>query len=348
VSRYGSQALILPADGDPMAVALPALTPDAVLAEAGEFLVAIESTAANSTLTRAAAADRMARTLGWLWDTVAGPVLDALGITEPPRDGEPWPRLWWCPSGVLSFLPLHAAGHHGTALDDVPLTVLDRVVCSVTPTLRALAHSRRAAGSPPRRRADRAVVVAMPKTPGRDADLSGAEAEAAVIERHFLGDVDILTGTEATHDAVLEALTGARWAHFACHGHSDLADPSAGQLVLADHHNRPLTVVDLARLRMNNAELAFLSACSTARPSGRLSDEAIHLASAFQLAGYRHVIGTLWRIGDWPAVDVADLIYSAIADGAGVAEAVHGATRRMRERWLDDPSVWASYVHVGA
>jgi hypothetical protein len=56
---------------------------------------------------------------------------------------------------------------------------------------------------------------------------------------------------------------------------------------------------------MNDAELAFLSACSTARPSGRLADEAIHLASAFQLAGYRHVIGTLWPIGDWPAVEYA-------------------------------------------
>jgi hypothetical protein len=159
VSRYGSHALILPAAGNPTAVPLPALTPDAVLTEASEFLTAIESTDADSAQARADAANRMARTLGWLWDTVAGPVLDALGITGPPRDGEPWPRLWWCPSGVLSFLPLHAAGHHDTAYD----TVLDRVVCSVTPTLRALAHSRRAAGSPSRRRADRAVVVAMPK-----------------------------------------------------------------------------------------------------------------------------------------------------------------------------------------
>ncbi|GCE02286.1 CHAT domain-containing protein [Embleya hyalina] len=98
---------------------------------------------------------------------------------------------------------------------------------------------------------------------------------------------------------------------------------------------------------MDDAEPAFLSACSTARPSGRPADEAIHLASAFQLAGYRHVIGTLWRIGDWQPVDVADLIYSAIADGAGVAEAVHGATRRMRDRWPDDPSAWASHIHVG-
>ncbi|MER5213643.1 CHAT domain-containing protein [Streptomyces sp. NPDC002838] len=288
----------------------------------------------------------MTRTLGWLWDTVAGPVLDAVGITRTPRGGESWPRLWWCPSGLLSFLPLHAAGHHDTASDAVPRTVLDRVVCSVTPTLRAFAHSRRAADSAPPR-AGRAVVVAMPKTPGGYADLSGAEAETAVLCRHFPGEVEVRTGTAATHDAVLDALTRARWAHFACHGRSDLADPSAGRLVLADHHNQPLTVMDLARLRMDDAELAFLSACSTARPSGRLADEAIHLASAFQLAGYRHVIGTLWRIGDWQAVDVADLIYSAIADGAGVAEAVHSATRRMRDRWPDDPSAWASHIHVG-
>jgi CHAT domain/Tetratricopeptide repeat len=346
VSRFGSYALILPADGEVTAVPLPTLTPDAVLAEVDDFLQAVEDTTANSARTRAAGADRMARTLGWLWDAAAGPVLDHLGITGPPRDGEPWPRLWWCPSGLLSFLPLHAAGHHDTAADADPRTVLDRVVCSVTPTLRALAQSRRAADSPPPR-AGRAVVVAMPKTPGGYADLSGAEAETTVLRRHFPGKVDVRTGTAATHDAVLDALTGAQWAHFACHGHSDLADPSAGRLVLADHHNRPLTVVDLARLRVDDAELAFLSACSTARPSGRLADEAIHLASAFQLAGYRHVIGTLWRIGDWQAVDVADLVYSAITDGTGVAEAVHGATRRLRDRWPHDPSVWASHIHIG-
>lgn len=32
------------------------------------------------------------------------------GITGPPGDGQPWPRLWWCVSGLLSFLPVHAAG----------------------------------------------------------------------------------------------------------------------------------------------------------------------------------------------------------------------------------------------
>ncbi|MFD0532905.1 CHAT domain-containing protein [Actinomadura luteofluorescens] len=275
-------------------------------------------------------------------------MLDHAGASGPPRDGEPWPRLWWCLSGLLSFLPVHAAGYHGTMASAAPETVIDRVVCSTTPTVRALAHARRGAADAVRPGDGRAVAVAMPRTPGARSDLPGAEAEAALVGRRFPGPVDVLTGSSATHEAVLAALPKARWAHFACHGHSDLADPSSSHLLLADHRTRPLTVADLAGLRMDGAELAFLSACSTARPGARLADEAIHLASAFQLAGYRHVIGTLWPIGDRHAVDIADLVYTAVTGGGDVAGAVHAATRQMRDRWPDYPSVWASHVHVGA
>ena len=50
--------------------------------------------------------------LDWLWDAVAEPVLAVLGRTGPPSDGEPGPRVWWCPTGPLTVLPIHAAGHH--------------------------------------------------------------------------------------------------------------------------------------------------------------------------------------------------------------------------------------------
>ena len=189
----------------------------------------------------------------------------------------------------------------------------------------------------------------MPHTPGAP-DLPGALAEAAGLQRRFPGRVTVLTGPQATHDAVLAALPAGRWAHFACHGASDPSNPSASCLLLTDHQQRPLTVVDVARLRLEDAGLAFLSACSTAQPGGRLADEAIHLASAFQLAGYRHVIATLWPIGDKHAVDLAADIYTTLADGAGdVAGAVHAAVRRMRQRrgW-DTPSAWASHIHIGA
>ncbi|MDQ2585253.1 CHAT domain-containing protein [Saccharothrix yanglingensis] len=333
VSDFGSCALILSAAGEVTPVPLPALTPRAVAQEVLDFLDAVEDTRSERARTRAAALDRVMRTLEWTWDVLAEPVLDHLGTPG---------RVWWCPSGLLSLLPLHAAGHHGTG----SLSVVDRVVCSTTPTLRALAHSRRGT-DPARPRADRALVVAMPRTPGHDVPLPGAEREAVVVRTHLPGPVDVVSGTAATRDAVLAALPKARVAHFACHGDSDLTDPSRSLLLLADHHSRPLTVLDLAHLRLD-ADLAFLSACSTARPGGRLADEVLHLASAFQLAGYRHVIGTLWPIGDQPAVDFAELVYPAIATGGDIATAVHTATRTLRDRHPDNPLVWASHVHVGA
>jgi CHAT domain-containing protein len=187
----------------------------------------------------------------------------------------------------------------------------------------------------------------MPHTPDASS-LPGAEAEATALRRRLGSRVSVLSGPEATHDTVLAELRGARLAHFACHASADLANPSASRLLLSDHRMRPLTVVDVARQRLNGAELAFLSACETARPGGRLTDEAIHLTSAFQLAGYRHVIGTLWQVGDTHAVEIADDIYATLAATGDVAGAVHAATRRLRNQWVDSPSVWASHIHAGA
>ena len=358
VSRFGSHAVILAGGGVLDPVPLPGLTPQTVYDRVAGFVGALENawSPAAGADGRAAAEQQLGDTLGWLWDALAGPVLGRLGITGPPGDGQRWPRLWWCVSGLLSFLPVHAAGHHDTRADAAPATVIDRVISSYTPTLRALTHARRpgpatVGGERDRPGAgNRVVAVAMPHTPGA-ADLPGARAEAAWLQRRFPGRVTVLTGTHATHDTVLAALPAGRWAHFACHGASDLTNPSASRLLLTDHQQRPLTVVDVARLRLDGARLAFLSACSTARPGGRLADEAIHLASAFQLAGYRHVIATLWPAGDQHAVDLAADIYTTLTTvGAGdVADAVHAAVRRMRRRWgWDTPSVWASHIHAGA
>jgi CHAT domain-containing protein len=154
---------------------------------------------------------------------------------------------------------------------------------------------------------------------------------------------------EATHEAVLAALPAAQWAHFACHATSDLADPSASRLLLADHRARPLTVVDITRLRLGDPEFAFLSACSTAQPGTRLPDEVIHLSSAFQLAGYRHVVATLWPVGDRIGYTVAEQVYAAVRDGGAgcAAHALHQATRDRRARFPNQPSAWAAHVHAG-
>jgi hypothetical protein len=342
VSDIRSDALVLSSAGV-LVVSLPDLTPAAVRDQVRALMSALGEDADQDSRDE----DRIAAVLGWLWDAVAGPVLDRLGLTAVVQAGAAGPRLWWCLSGLLALLPVHAAGRHETRFDEVPQTVLDRVVSSYTPTARALMHARQAR----RRPAGPAqlMVVAMPHT--QDAgDLPGAEQEAALLEKKFPGRTAVLPGARATFASVTAALPGCRWAHFACHAASNLTEPSASRLLLSDYQSHPLTVLELNRLLLDEAELAFLSACATARTGTRLPDEAIHLASAFQLAGYRHVISTLWPIADRPAVRVAEVFYAGVsvtgADGA--ARALRDATRRRRGLIASKPSMWAAHIHSGA
>ncbi|WP_261568387.1 CHAT domain-containing tetratricopeptide repeat protein [Frankia gtarii] len=339
VSSFGSQALLLTSSGVDVAP-LPALTPTAVFEQVAIFLDAVGL--ATAVGARSLDEKRLDDVLVWLWNALAAPILNRMGIVGPPGKGDEWPRMWWCVSGLLSFLPIHAAGLHRTRHHSCPETVVDRVVSSYTPTVRALLYARRSNAAYPGN--GRILAVGMPHTPDMG-DLPGAQTETDALKRRFADRTVVLAPPESTREAVIKALPETRWAHFACHGTAEISKPSASRLVL---HDGPLTVEDLIELRLEGAELAFLSACETARPGALLTDEALHLASAFQLAGFRHVIATLWPISDGVAVDLADQIYAALAAGGDPAGAVHQATRELRDYLPRQPALWASQIHAGA
>ncbi|MEU3490525.1 CHAT domain-containing protein [Streptomyces massasporeus] len=284
-------------------------------------------------------------TLEWLWGTVAAPVLDRLGI-----DGaadRPRPRLWWCPVGFLASLPLHAAGLHRSPppTGRRRATLLDRTVSSTTSTLRVLAQART---RPPASPAAGTLVVALPQTPGAE-PLGHAEKEAARVAEILrpAGPVTVLTGPAATSQSVLDALPRHGTAHFVCHGLTDPLDPSGSRLLLADHRERPLTVAVLAGLRLREADLAHLSACSTGVTAHRLADEFVHITAAFQLCGYRQVVGTLWPVTDAAAEAVAEAFHARRAAGLPGAEALTDALLDLRDRYLAAPTRWAAHVHTG-
>jgi CHAT domain-containing protein len=119
--------------------------------------------------------------------------------------------------------------------------------------------------------------------------------------------------------------------------------------------NSLVTVSSLAAVTLDDAQLAYLSACHTAFAGNvDLMDEAIHLASAFQLAGFPRVIGTLWGIDDRLSVDIADAFYDALStpDGAvdvdRAAVALHRTIRAIRDEMPATPSLWAAHLHAGA
>jgi hypothetical protein len=296
------------------------------------------------------------RILGWLWDTVADPVLTALGYQGPPSPAAPWPRLWWCPVGVMAALPLHAAGHHQdvTARAEAPRTTLDRVVSSYTTTVRVLGYARQRARADGNHAAlgDAALIVAMPETPG-EAALPGVRAEISRLTE-LMPSCLVLEGTAATRDSVLAALPGHPVAHFACHALSADGDSAeASRLIVTDDAARPLAVAGISRLDLPHADLAYLSACSTASPDLD-GDEGGHVTAAFQLAGYLSVIGTLWPVQDRTASRVAAVVYAELTAGGTrppstgrSALALHHAIRQLRAANPGSPVRWTAHVHVG-
>jgi tetratricopeptide (TPR) repeat protein len=338
VSRYGCAALAITDDGV-RPIALKATWED-LFHHGDAYLKAVQRLGGVGdeplTLTRYLAySTDVWTTLGWLWDAIAEPVLTTLGHTG---DAPP-PRLWWSVTGPLTLLPLHAAGRR-----DGP-SVLDRVVSSYTPTLGALIRAR---VRPRSTAAPNLLVVAVSRLPREPElpELPSAAAEAALLSERFPGRATVRAEEDATVEEVLSLMPGHTCVHFSCHGEQDLTEPSAGALHMYDG---PLGVGDIARLDLTDAELAYLSSCQTAVGGVDLLDEWVHPAAACGLAGYRHVIASLWTIADGASAEVADAIYAGLSDLCvdRAAYTVHEAVRRVRDAHPDLPLRWAPFLHIG-
>lgn len=297
--------------------------------------------------------------LEWLWDVAVSPVLDALGLQTPHAEGEPWTHVWWIAGGWLNLLPLHAAGYHNDYMKDA----LGRVISSYIPTLKALSAARTKAVSA-RLKSTKALFVSMPHTPGMR-DLPYVTDEIGEINSIIPKSVARSTLQMPVKAEVEEKMRDSQVIHFACHGISDPVEPSKSHLKLSDWQDNIFSVTDIIALKVTEPRLIYLSAChaAQARVEGLL-DEGIHLAGACQLAGFSHVIGTLWEINDYNSVKVAKGVYSTIfKDDEGLelgkaSEGLHNAVRKLRSdvthidtiqtEIKDDPLQWVPYIYLGA
>lgn len=140
---------------------------------------------------------------------------------------------------------------------------------------------------------------------------------------------------------VLSALPDCGIFHFAGHADAKESDSMRSCLLLKDWEKSPLTVESVfeTTLSENVLFLAYLSACGTGRNrSNEAMDESIQFTSAFQLAGFRHVIRTLWDVVDKLCVDMARSTYEylqreGISD-ENVGGALHHATRELGDDWV--------------
>lgn len=289
--------------------------------------------------------------LAWLWQVAVKPVMTRLGFIQAQQTTRPLPRICWVTSGYMGLLPLHAAG-------DETANAMDYAVSSYTPTFQALEFSRQRANLVSSHQDLKVLMISAPYKEGCKPLNTAAELEA--MENGLQDHASLTFVHEPECQTVLQDLPNHDLVHFSCHGQSNPIDPSASTLDLRppSEGREPsiLSVRDLASLNHDRARIAYLSACSTAEnASSELLDETIHIASAFQLAGFPHVIGTTWEVTDKAAVDVSGNFYEILGlqirdQGhlCDVAFALHEAVQVHRKRRPNNPLSWAPLIYLGA
>ncbi|CAE7180503.1 unnamed protein product [Rhizoctonia solani] len=295
--------------------------------------------------------DHFASALKSIWDGIVNPVLDYLGYTANSPSGD-LPHITWCPTGSVSFLPLHAAGDYNQS--GVRSRIFEYVTSSYTPTLTALLTT-----TPSRLSRDSGVLaIGQAATPGHK-PLPGTITELGYVKSHVESKTQYsqLTDIQATPSVVLDAMEKHDWVHLACHAHQNIKDPTKSGFFLHGETEGTEATLDLAAINRRSFKrkgMAFLSACQTATGDETLPDEAVHLASGMLMAGYSSVIATMWSVVDADAPFVADKVYSQLMKegklGNGEAgKALHSAVSGLRERVGEKEfGRWVPYIHIGS
>ncbi len=161
------------------------------------------------------------------------------------------------------------------------------------------------------------LVVAQP-----DVSMIQALEEVRVVQA-VSPRVKTLVAAAATPPAVLERIRDHRFVHIVCHGILETGKPLDSGFKL--YKGRRLSLLDVVRSRLPNAEFAFLAACHTAELTDESpADEVLHLAAAMQFCGFRSVVGTMWAMADADGPALAGDFYRSVFSGKRTQDGVLG------------------------
>lgn len=295
------------------------------------------------------ALDAPARRLGGL---LLGPVGDRMERAE---------RLLVVPDGLLHLLPFAALRDPRSPRQYLVERKPVHVVSSVTLYTR-LARPRSGAGG--------VVGFGDPRYPGSGSPVTGlgaavrsrpltplpwTRAEVASLDELAPGRAQLWLGAEATEERAKSLDASYRVVHFASHGFLDDDFPLESGLALAipadwkeGRENGFLQAWEIfERLRLD-ADLVTLSACQTGVGKELAGEGLMGLTWAFQYAGVRSVLASLWEVGDASTADLMRRFYRHLAGGVPKAEALRRAQVEMlRRRPTSSPYAWAPFQLVG-
>lgn len=162
-------------------------------------------------------------------------------------------------------------------------------------------------------------------------------------------------GAEATEESARSIGKGTRYLHFACHGLLDERLPLNSALALtiperlgAGQENGLLQAWEIFESVRIDADLVTLSSCDSALGQEIGGEGLIGLTRAFQYAGARSVLASLWSVSDVSTADLMKRFYGYLRAGKAKDEALQGAQVAMiRSPEFSHPYYWAAFQLVG-
>ncbi|KAG1860162.1 hypothetical protein DFJ58DRAFT_874879 [Suillus subalutaceus] len=307
--------------------------------------------------------DRERRLIGLLtelWDLVVSPVVDCL-LPHTPKGS----RIWWCPTGKFTALPLHAAGLY----QSIELNLSQLYISSYTPTLSSLIKSRRTKSSTTPRRPlftpfltnflkGRKSKSSRPSTP-----VPASSTFAAICNNERTEDIDMLrkvlpptctmtriTDADATYEHVICTIREQSWIHFASGAEPNFDLPFESHFPL---HDKPVSLLEIAQTLAEverPPEFAFLSV--NRGSSGTEGHETMHIPHALHMAGFQSVVGTMWAVDEEVTRRIASAFYHFIVvesrgamDCTNAAKALSQALQMVEEGIPLEQRI--AFVHVG-
>ena len=176
------------------------------------------------------------------------------------------------------------------------------------------------------------------------------EALAAIFPQ-----TQVYLGQEATEERAKAIAPEARLIHFACHGLLDERFPLNSALALTiperpgeGQDNGLLQAWEIFESARLDADLVTLSACESALGKEMGGEGLLGLTRAFQYAGARSVLASLWSVSDDSTSDLMKRFYGYLRDGRSKDEALRAAqVELIRSRDFAHPYHWAAFQLTG-
>lgn len=220
-------------------------------------------------------------------------------------------------------------------------------------------------GEPPPDRAggSRAIEIKL-LSPGTFAKLSGAfgpleETQCLaddVKKRLGEGKVDVFTGKDATirmfRQKVVPHMDSYKNVLFATHGYfgreflPEVDEPILLLSMVPDRADNLLRMSEVMELDMD-ADIVTLLACRSGLGEDVSGEGTMGMGRAFQYAGAKSVLMSLWNVSVDASVTLADVFLAKLQEGKGKLEALQEARKEIRKAGYDHPFFWASFILVG-